>query len=113
MQRTDTGLFLDFKDIGELVAKLRLAAKSTYQTDPDVQKVMLQAIDQLERGVGTFEPGIDLDVHGGRTFLRHAIPVKTKQDLVTMIGELDGIKVYCRERGGRVKVIMTKEDLYE
>jgi hypothetical protein len=52
-------------------------------------------------------------VHGGRTFKRHAIRVKDHSHWETMVGELDGVRVYCRERGGRVKVILSKEDLFE
>jgi hypothetical protein len=113
MQQTKDGLLLEPHDVGKLIAALRAVAIATHQSHPDVQKLMLQKIDELERGVGPANPGLDLEVHGGRVFKRHAVRVVDHSDWVTLVGELDGVRAYCRERGGRVKVIMSKDDLYE
>ena len=49
---------------------------------------------------------------GTRIFRRHAMRV-SGQTYSTMVGELDGIRAYVRQRDGKVFVILTKDDLYE
>ena len=49
----------------------------------------------------------------GKIFRRVAMRVNSGQSLPTVVGEIDGVRVYVRERDGRVHVIMTDEDLYE
>jgi hypothetical protein len=114
MQKTKQGsLLLEAGDIGALVHRLRTAAIACHQANPEVTAEMHRLIDELERGFGEYTPGVDLEVHGGMVFRRNAFRVVDQTTWPTMVGELDGVRVYCRERGGRVKVIMSKDDLYE
>jgi hypothetical protein len=114
VQRTKQGsLLLEVQDVGRLIHRLRETAKACHETNPDVTAEMHRLIDEFERGIGDVIPGVDLEVHGGRTFRRNAFRVVDQTTWPTMVGELDGVRVYCRERGGRVKVIMSKDDLYE
>jgi hypothetical protein len=114
MQKTKDGsLLLDPFDVGKLIARLRRVAIRLHKDDPDLTTEMHRTIEELETGLGEVRQGVDLEVHGGRTFKRHAIRVKDHSHWETMVGELDGVRVYCRERGGRVKVILSKEDLFE
>lgn len=48
-----------------------------------------------------------------KVFRRVAMRVNSGQSLPTIIGEVDGVRVYVRERDGKIHVIMTDEDLYE
>jgi hypothetical protein len=50
---------------------------------------------------------------GTRIFRRNAMRLNGGGTHTTLIGELDGVRCYVRERDGRVHVIMTDEDLYE
>ena len=49
----------------------------------------------------------------GSIFRRVAMRLAGGGQYGTIVGELDGIRVYVREREGRVIVILTDEDLYE
>jgi hypothetical protein len=114
VQRTKDGsLLLEPADVGKLIAGLREIAIAFHESQPEITAKMHRQIDELERGVGDVTPGVDLEVHGGRVFKRHAFRVVDQTSWTTMVGELDGVRVYCRERGGRMKVIVSKEDLYE
>lgn len=113
MQKTEYGLHLSPLDVGSLIARLRKLAIAAHKIDPDLTAEVHRIIDELERGVGDVVPGVDVEVRGGTVWKRHAYRVKNGLTLTTMVGELDGVKAYCRERDGRMKVIVSKEDLYE
>jgi len=49
----------------------------------------------------------------GRAFRRVAMRLDNRGQFTTLVGELDGVRAYVRERDGKVQVILSKEDLYE
>jgi hypothetical protein len=53
------------------------------------------------------------DKEGSRIFRRQALRMQTGQTHTTLVGEVDGWRVYTRQRDGKVYVILTDEDLYE
>lgn len=53
------------------------------------------------------------DKDGSRIFRRHAMRVTGNTTHTTIIGEMDGNRVYVRQRDGKIYVIFTDEDLYE